>query len=423
MTGFDNFSVPTISDIEEVAEALRADPARSELANWLNMFDLGANAIRGDGDGNVVTASDERDFVALGDGADVASGLRSADWIDGGAGDDEHWGDGGRDVLIGGAGNDYLNGGEGKDILSGGADSDELWGGRGADRLYGGAESDFLMGENGADFLDGGDGADELWGGRGKDILFGGAEDDVLLGEEGRDKLSGDDGDDYLDGGHGEDLLVGGRGRDSLDGGSGDDLLLGGKGKDYVYDQFGSDELSGGRGEDILVSRSDAGEPIPEQDPDIGQVSNDVFADADDLLIGGAGADTFMFRLDINAKAEIAAKHVDENGVINWQGVAGENGAVHDHWVDGIGNDEITDFSRAQGDQIVIEGHTVLYTLTQEEDFTLLTLYSEQGAAGAHDDDPIGTITVYGDAVTEDDIALDRMVFHGAYDTLDELVA
>ena len=56
-------------------------------------------------------------------------------------------------------------------------------------------------------------------------------------------------------------------------------------------------------------------------------------------------------------------------GVINWgmNGVAGENDNYHDHWVDGIGIDTITDFSGNGGgnDHILIQGHTV-HTLVKQ---------------------------------------------------------
>ena len=39
--------------------------------------------------------------------------------------------------------------------------------------------------------------------------------------------------------------------------------------------------------------------------------------------------------------------------------IAGENGSVHDHWVDSIGDDIILDFNKSEGDKIEIKGHTV----------------------------------------------------------------
>ena len=48
-----------------------------------------------------------------------------------------------------------------------------------------------------------------------------------------------------------------------------------------------------------------------------------------------------------------------ENGMIHWHGVAGENDNLHDHWVEAIGNETITDFNRDEGDVIKLTGHTV----------------------------------------------------------------
>ena len=80
---------------------------------------------------------------------------------------------------------------------------------------------------------------------------------------------------------------------------------------------------------------------------------------ADDVFTGGQGRDTFSFNLLLNAREEILEKHTNSNGQINWRGVAGENNNVHDHWVESIGNDVITDYSNQDGDKIVIRGHTV----------------------------------------------------------------
>jgi Ca2+-binding RTX toxin-like protein len=88
----------------------------------------------------------------------------------------------------------------------------------------------------------------------------------------------------------------------------------------------------------------------------------------------------------------------------------------------GAGNDQIFDFG--EGDQIVIRGHTVsiaveyLDTVSDADqdtdaDYTVITLTSDQGGAGAHDGDFLGTITVYGDLVDAADVVLDTSVFNG----------
>ena len=98
----------------------------------------------------------------------------------------------------------------------------------------------------------------------------------------------------------------------------------------------------------------------------------------------------------LNAKHEILDKHTRDDGSINWRKVAGENDNVHDHWVEGIGNDTILDFSKQDGDKIDIRGHTVeIASITYGEDdggdYSLIALRSQQGdGGGAHDEDPLG---------------------------------
>lgn len=196
---------------------------------------------------------------------------------------------------------------------------------------------------------------------------------------------------------------------------------------DLVTTGRGSQDIDTGAGNDRIMSYGDAGEPDPAQtDGADGRVNDSVDPDlADDTYRGGQGRDVFRFRPLINAKDDILAKHTRSNGTVNWRRVAGENDNVHDHWVEGIGNDTILEFSQADGDQIRIEGHTAtIRSISQGEDeggtFTLITIFSDQGGAGAHDGDDLGTLKVYGDAVTEDDIVVKAGVFYGV-DRLDRV--
>ena len=239
-------------------------------------------------------------------------------------------------------------------------------------------------------------------GSSGHDHLNGTTGGNTLLAGRGDDAVSGMAGNDTLNGGSGNDKVWGGSGNDNLDGGNGNDLLVGG---------FGADKMNGGAGNDVLLSRSDAGEMVAAQDgkTQIFAQETAAFKAVNDTLTGGAGGDTFRFEGMVNAKDEIVAKHVNADGTIDWVGVTGENNAVHDHWVDGFGNDVIRDFNRAQGDKIEISAHTAEVKSIEHKDsngdgradYSVITVISQQGNAGAHDEDLLGTITVYGNLVKQ----------------------
>ncbi|WP_264214607.1 LamG-like jellyroll fold domain-containing protein [Leisingera thetidis] len=246
-----------------------------------------------------------------------------------------------------------------------------------------------------------------------------------MISRNGRDhEITGTGGDDGIDAGGGNDRISGVGGADVLQGNYGNDTLLGGKGNDVLDGGHGEDTLKGGNGNDLLISRADGREGAIAYDPgrDEGDPGNELtdgklYPDqpvpGDDLLIGGKGADIFYFQTLINAKERYIEKHTRDDGTINWHGVAGENDKLHDHWVDVMGRDVVQDFSRAEGDRIVIEGHTTeIASITYGDrngdgvmDHSVIALYSDQGAnGGAHNDDLLGRITVYGDLVKRSDI-------------------
>jgi Ca2+-binding RTX toxin-like protein len=135
--------------------------------------------------------------------------------------------------------NDTLRGGGGTDLLFGHAGNDELHGGSEGDTLDGGSGEDELYGDVGNDTLYGGTDYDWLYGGADDDDIFGGSDDmgDELFGEGGDDNLSGGPGSDNLSGGTGADRLSGGDGTDFLHAGSDSvvDVLIGGAGPDTFY--------------------------------------------------------------------------------------------------------------------------------------------------------------------------------------------
>jgi Ca2+-binding RTX toxin-like protein len=95
-----------------------------------------------------------------------------------------------------------------------------------------------------------------------------------------------------------------------------------------------------------------------------------------------------------------------------------------------MGNDIVTDFSRAEGDRIVIEGHTTqIAEITYGDangdgvmDHSIIEIYSDQGSGGgAHNDDRLGTITVYGDLIKESDIEHSASPAYGIVTTIEDL--
>ncbi len=373
------------------------------------------------GQDTAIIGSDASERIRGGAENEHLEGLGGDDRIRGRSGDDKLEGGDGCDRLFGGEGNDLVMGGEGNDKSFGGTGGDYIWDMAGDNKLFGGDGNDLLRAGAGRDKLFGGDDDDILYAGGGNDKLFGGSGNDIAYGEDGDDRLHGGDGDDELHGGAGNDRI-----RD----GWGDDVITGGDGNDKIKIKFGNDEVDAGAGDDRIVIKSDSGEPIIAQDPTLAQYYPDEpLEDSDDIITGGEGADTFYFRLELDARAEIAAKHTDEKGVINWQAVAGENNNAHDHWVNGIGNDLVVDFNPDE-DRLVIKGHTTQARVSQIDtnedgvlDSTLIDLYSDQGGnGGAHDQDDLGYITLADVLLEQGDVQTDAGVFFGAHRTLDNLL-
>lgn len=294
-------------------------------------------------------------------------------------------------------------------------------GGRNDDVMSGGEQDDVMRGRRGDDDMSGGGGNDKMKGGRGDDDMDGGDGNDRMNGGHGNDAMDGGDGNDKMRGGRGDDDMDGGAGNDTMKGGNGDDTINGGDDDDMIESGLGNDEVNGGDGNDHILSISWGGEPVPAQDP-CAQVEDDEPLDDDDVITGGEGADTFTFRWLIDAKDEILDKHRDENGNVDYQQVAGENGATHDHWVEDGGDKTITDFNPDE-DELVFEGHTVNLVGTIHEDFdgdgtvdTRFVFRSIQNGGGAHDGDALGTVTILGHVVTLSNDDINRNVFYGVED-------
>ncbi len=104
-------------------------------------------------------------------------------------------------------------------------------------------------------------------------------DDNGIAGLGGNDTLIARGGDDTLDGGNGNDTIKGGAGDDYLYGGAGNDTLEGGE---------GYDEIRGDEGNDRIANRYLSGSTLYS----IASLA-DASMEGGDLLVGGAGNDTF----------------------------------------------------------------------------------------------------------------------------------
>ena len=197
------------------------DIIRSKAGDDKVKVGRGANEVYG-GPGTDLVSYDQRVEADL--SLDTASHGRATDVLDSieslrsGYGNDRLIGDDTANYLEGGPGDDFIDGGPGDDRIRGGLI-----------KVIGPCNTDAIpIFTDGSDELHGGDGDDTIAGGirvrtigggiRVKKAVYcGGAEDagDRIFGEEGDDNLFGQQGDDELDGGPGIDSLDGGGDTDS----------------------------------------------------------------------------------------------------------------------------------------------------------------------------------------------------------------
>ena len=239
------------------------------------------------------------------------------------------------DILRGGLGNDTLSGMDGDDRLEGGPGNDVLEGGAGADEIDGGEDNgrgeffgsprnliwgdtaryvdsdagvtiDLAMGiaEGGHAEGDTLAGIESVRGSHHADVLVarnddpatqeGVPEGSTLYGQRGNDSLTGGDGQDVLWGGKGDDTLMGGAQFDILEGGAGADVLDGGASIDYasyvlsdagVTVNLAMGTAQGGHAEGDTLTGIEFLWGSSHADHLTGN-------DLNNILIGGAGADT-----------------------------------------------------------------------------------------------------------------------------------
>jgi Ca2+-binding RTX toxin-like protein len=316
----------------------------------------------------------------------TVSGTPGNDVLHGGAGSDE---------IYGAAGNDSLTGGAGDDILSGGSGHNFLWGNDGNDTFLGGSGIDTFAGGNGKDTVSyelshagvsvdlatdtasGGDAAgdsfnsiENITGSAHHDTLIGDAAANHLIGGAGNDALIGNDGDDWLQGGSGNDQIWGGNGNDTLAGGSGADILSGGAGTDTADYTASQSAVT----VDLTLGTGSGGDASGDQLSSIENVTGSAFNDqltgsnGDNQLSGGAGNDRLTGGLgkDIFSGGDGADNFVFKT--------VQDSAPGHE--------DQIVDFTSAQGDHIDLSGIDANTKVAGDEAFGYIGSAAFSGVAG-----------------------------------------
>ncbi|WP_170976422.1 calcium-binding protein [Rhizobium sp. FKL33] len=209
----------------------------------------------------------------------------------------------------------------------------------------------------GDDLYDGTSGrlSGRIYGGEGDDRIFGGVDSEVFFGDEGDDTLHGYGGDDYLLGGEGADQMEGGKGHDAFDVSDVGDVVveLAGQGTDLVYSDI-SYTLTKNVENLTFVSSADidgVGNSLGNQI--VGHSGSNTLKGlaGRDVLLGNSGAD----RLEGGAEAD---KLTGGAGADKLYGGAGSDQFIFTDLTESTfsssGRDTIFDFSRAQGDKIVL---------------------------------------------------------------------
>ncbi|MCA9170292.1 MAG: hypothetical protein KDB23_21590, partial [Planctomycetales bacterium] len=337
---------------------------------------------QGLGDIDTIDAGDGANWIVGGAENDNITALGGGDVIFGDNADIRFTTTGQRDIMLSidpaVAGNDTIAGGDGQNIVIGGSGSDTIYGLLAGTTPQGGAGAEVLVGDNAqvqfdpasglpvtvrsnhtstgdVDTIHGGDGVDYLIGGIGADVLRGDAGDDVIVGDNAvatyadRTQATSPNCDEVLSDGfngtlgdfaHG--LLVNVWTCDATIVDSYDDQLFGGDDADVIVGGNGTDTIDGG---------ADAGA---------------------DTVLGDNGYVEFN-----------AAKLVTQIGTLDWTLGARDIIVLGDGRnvvVGGTGNDDIT---TGDDDDILIGDHGVV---TFDDEQVVVDVTSEQIVLGDNDD-------------------------------------
>ena len=185
----------------------------------------------------------------------------------------------GLNVALGGGGNDTIKGGNGKSIF-GGDNGEATFDSTGALLTF--ADG----GTNGDDILVAGNGNNVIIGGGGNDTITAGAGNSVLIGDEGTATFNSGG---FLTNASSSNPSNGGN--DTINAGNGTNVIIGGSGSDAIRLGVGYSVVLGDNGS---ATFSDTGvlSSVATSDPSSGAADTITGASGNNVIFGGAGADT-----------------------------------------------------------------------------------------------------------------------------------
>lgn len=379
--------------------------------------------VRPFGGGPGSTFTENNTFVmnvsVTGHAVSATNPVMGSDIVNGGAGNDSLFGQGGGDTINGGTGDDFIDGGSGIDTISGGDNNDTIYGGNGTeenvhgdngdDILHSGGEGHYY-GDAGNDriyagqtlgvneFLDGGTGVDTLdttsWNGSYVINMVTGATNfgesftnfENLIAGNGSDTITGTSAANIIKTGGGTDTVLAGAGDDKVAGGADGDTLDGGDGSDTLDYSASNAAVTISLAIDTASGGHAQGDTIANFEDVIGSVLGDILsgdvgsnvltgAEGNDILYGDAGNDV------LNGGVGNDVLY----GGIGRDGLNGNSGAdrfvfksVSEMSTSSALRDYIADFSHAEADKIDLSGIDANAVVSGNQAFTFI------GPAGFH---------------------------------------
>ncbi len=326
------------------------------------------------------------DIIVSGLGDDVILGGAAADTITAGNGNnlivgdhaELHWIVGilarAISTNFGIGANDAITAGDGDDVIIAGPDDDTIDAGDGDNIVFGDNAAitwtGGIIAEATTDLATDIGGSDDITTGSGNDLIFGGTLDDTIDAGDGDNVIFGDNGEAIFAAGIRSELNTfspADAGNDTITSGTGNDVVLAGAGVDSVTIAGGNNLVFGDEGELTF----DAGGVLVEAisiELGSGNPDNIATGSGNDLVVGGAGADTINAGDGDNIVLGDNADAIYSGGLPAFLQTLNPEFSANDHITTGAGRDLILG---GQGSDTITSGDGADVILGDEGSITL----------------------------------------------------